>query len=288
MLKSRGIRQFTNGSFGYQYLFPGIPVTRLYFDREIDQIFGEYLLNHPKFGQGNRAITNLNFFELYSLFGTDATAFTLYTENFSASGRDYLFMKEAAVTGQVKLTLNDSISETLEFNASRFVPRPTVEVISELVEEGLFNAMESAYINGSSYQNASSTKPVTTIICITGKTPSEDPCLSKKNISIGAERYFANTNLKYISFRDSCPSMLPDNTHHLKITFLEAKIKDNDVKLSMSFSFREFTKDGNSILLASPKESQRSGRLEHSSSRPECATVQKLTEDLIRDLFQNR
>jgi L-2-hydroxyglutarate oxidase LhgO len=129
-------------SIGHQYLFPGVPITRLYFEREIDQVVGEYILYHPNFGSGPHAITNLDQVNARKILGPNSTYLKVEVEDMSATAEDYLFLRRAVTSGSFKLTVNETSYENLNFHNSRWISKASTEVLSEIIESGLFDSVQ--------------------------------------------------------------------------------------------------------------------------------------------------
>ena len=275
-------------SVGHQYLFPGFPITRLYFEREIADVFGEFLLFHPKLGRGFRAVTNLSSMELRQLFGPKSATFKIDIENFSATAQDFFFLRKAAVNGKINFSLNNSISEALEFNSSRFISKASVEVLSELIEESLFNSLQDFNLPKTTNTPTNTIAQPTTIICIFESPKVEKTsCLSKNSVSIGVEHYFRIKNLPFVSFRDGCPNTLPIKGYSLSIRVIEIANENNTLKLSGQFILGDL---GNQNRASAPVKSQlisKTGSLDSSSSEPECSGARKVSEQLIEEFFHN-
>ena len=279
-------------SVGHQYLFPGLPITRLYFDREINDIFGEFILDHPKLGLGRRSVTNLTSLEMKQLFGASASAFKVNIENFSATAQDFFFLRKALVEGQIQFALDNTAPQLLEFSSSRFVSKASVEILSELIEESLFNALEKTSrmktqdpIQSSPIQSNSYRTP--TIICVSQKFKlGQELLLSKKNILIGVETYFRKNNLTFVSFRDNCPSRLPNKGFHLLIESNELQAERESVKISGTVSLRDLSNSDLHSNLIRTLPIDKLVKLDNSLSQPVYSTTSKLSEALVTEFFQ--
>jgi hypothetical protein len=275
-------------SLGHQYLFPGFPVTRLYFERNLNDVLGEFLLNHPKLGLGARAITNLTPTEFNLVFGANSRVFTIDIKSFSASGQDYFFLRKATVEGVVDFDSTFSRPEPLEFSSSRYISKATVEVISELIEESLFNSLQNAPMRRSSFVSIGIQKPLTTFLCVVEKPlADQDPCLSKKNISIGIESYFRKKNLKFVSFRDQCPEKLPVGGYFLLVNAGKIAEGDKELEVSTKFSLSELTNQSGANITIKSEILDKKGKSDSSSSEPACSGIRKISEELAEDFFNH-
>lgn len=284
--KSRWNRINGSNSLGHQYLFPGFPVTRLYFERGLNDVLGEYLLYHPRLGRGHRAVSNLSSPILGKLFGSRTKQFKVDVESFSTSAQDFFFLRKAITEGRINLSLNNANPIQLEFSSSRFISKATVEVISELIEESLFNALEESSIPNATLNSTSEVLPITTIICIgeKSKLEEEDSCLSKRNISIGVEDYFRKKNLSFISFRDSCPEILPKHGFLFLINTPNIEEQNDKLNFSGALSLADLANDKLEI---NSQVVSKVGQPDLNSNEPNCAGVRQLSEKLVSEFLQN-
>lgn len=283
--KSGWSRLNGSNSLGHQYIFPGLPITRLYLERDLNDVLGEYLLYHPKLGRGARAITDLSPSELRQLFGAKTKLFKLGIDRFSTSAQDFFFLRKAIVEGRINFFLNNSNPVQLEFSSSRFISKGTVEVLSELIEESLFNSFESSNITDYAAKVTNEILPITTLVCLSQKLNLEDrSCLSSKNISIGVENYFRKKNLHFVSFRDACPRTLPAQSLLLSIETSEITKENDLLKISGNFSLADLA-NGNKKIRS--LELSNSAQPDYSSNEPDCAGMRQLSEKLLEEFFQN-
>ncbi len=276
-------------SLGHQYLFPFLPVTRLYFSRSIDDTLGELVLSHPKFGRSQRAITNISPHDLHNLFGEQAHHLTVDLTKVSASVRDFLLIRNASVGGEIKLQLDSKELADGTFSASRYVQNAPGEVLAELFEQGIFEFVDSLPLFLPSRQNASTAPPANsvgrkhvTIVCLS-PPHLQLPCKSAREISRGFEQYLRKHEILFVSFRDGCPKTMPNSGYLIEGRGIEIREQGEQLELALNISLLDLSQEAITPLRLLPLS--RSMSLISSSADPVCETISKLSEQLAEEFL---
>lgn len=251
------------GSLGHQYLL-FIPVTRLYLERGLSEYFNEFVVS----AFGNGIVSNLSAPELFEIIGSDLTTFKLNKAKLSLTTRDYFFLRELIVEGEILLSYNGEQERPIALNKRSLSRSGTTAELSQLLHEALWEALEPTMP-----QKVRRRKPALTryplVIC------SVEPSFQR-----GMEYALREKSIPFISFRNSCPNDYIHSSYRLEIPNLQSDSRKERLTVEGAAVLRE----NNGVPLASYPIKDTIDSLTISSA-PVSRALEELGAKFIRERF---